>query len=68
MSVDSVCESLWKKMTGKSRLMSGFDEGELEIGHPLLRQFPTLPGEVTPIARPIDQNPVWDLQSFSKVD
>lgn len=39
-------ESLWKKMIGKpysGKLNVRFDEGELEIGHQPLRQFPTLP-------------------------
>jgi len=40
------CECLWKKMTGKPysrKLNVRFDEGELEIGLLLLRQFSTLP-------------------------
>jgi hypothetical protein len=46
--MDPDCESLWKKMIGKSRLGGGklnvrFDEGELEIECQPLRQLSTLP-------------------------
>jgi hypothetical protein len=47
-SMDPDCESLWKKMIGKSRLGGRklnvrFDEGELEIECQPLRQLSTLP-------------------------
>ena len=45
-SMDPDCESLRKKMIGKrysGKLNVRFDEGELEIGHQLLRQLSTLP-------------------------
>jgi hypothetical protein len=44
--MDSNCESLVKKMIGKpysGKLNVRFDEGELEIEPPLLRQLSTLP-------------------------
>jgi len=44
--MDTDCESLWKKMTGKpysGKLNVRFDEGELEIRLSPLRQFSTLP-------------------------
>jgi len=50
--MDSDGESFWKKMIGKpysGKLNVRFDEGELEIGHLLLRQFSTLPILLPPV-------------------